>query len=244
MPKTTKLSRFTMTDHNRPVNWSHVKSLAESIKEHGQLLPIIVSQNNIIMDGQHRYYAIKAIQEEQPDFPMVYERRELSATSLAVMNGNQLKWTLNDWINFYCSQDNEHYLDLEQLHQKYPRLSMSAMAALTHKSDNVGYNTKTLRDGHYCYGFTEEHEYIFDQLSTLAKHQPKLTQKAVIVAISWLMRLPNFDSKRLFDKLSSNIHNVIPQSGSGGWLQHFVYWYNKGLRSKAKLDPNDLPNHH
>ena len=61
-----KLDMYTDEDGNQPfdIDEEKVEALSESIKENGQLEPIIVRKNNgryQILSGHHRYLALKSI---------------------------------------------------------------------------------------------------------------------------------------------------------------------------------------
>ena len=55
---TTNLEQFQFDGRNRNINRKHVKELADSILEYGQLQPIIVNTSMKVMEGQHRLISI------------------------------------------------------------------------------------------------------------------------------------------------------------------------------------------
>lgn len=57
-PSTTNFGFF---EYNRELDNNNINKLMESIKERGQLVPIMVTKDNYIIDGQHRYIALQQL---------------------------------------------------------------------------------------------------------------------------------------------------------------------------------------
>ena len=239
---TTNLDQFKFHKRNRKVNKSQVKKLAASIEKNGQLVPIIVGQNNVVLDGQHRLNAIKLINKtaEKP-MRIKYIRKSMSMTHVAEINAHQLQWRIVDWIHYYAEAGNENYLALQYAAEYYKPLKLSALAAFLNPGGHA--HSSYLTSGEYVYEINPAKEYILDKLVALSKINAVFAQKSVLVAIMWLMRQENFDAQRLFHALERNFESVLVQSGTGNWARHMLYWYNKGLRH-GRLNVNDLPRHH
>lgn len=240
---TTNLEQFKFHSSNRKVNRSHVRKLADSISKVGLKTPITVSAGNVILDGQHRYEAIKLLIEKGESVKLPYIKKNMKISDIAEMNSNQLKWTNMDWIRYHVTNGNSHYQDLVDCQGIYNTLKMSALAPFLHTTEDAYLSTPRLNGGEFVFDLTPDKEYILDQLNELAKFRPEFSQKAVLSAIMWLSRSPNFDARRLFKKLSANLSDVRQQSGRSNWAGHLLYWYNKGLRN-GRLDPHDLPSSH
>ena len=63
---TTDYNLLKMNKLNRSINQNHVKKLIESIKRNGLQIPVIVNKNNEIVDGQHRFIALKKLNYKVP----------------------------------------------------------------------------------------------------------------------------------------------------------------------------------
>ena len=239
---TTNLDQFTYHTMNRKVNRSHVKKLAESIKNIGLKTPIVVTNANVIIDGQHRYEAVKLLLGAGEKIKLPYIKKNLSISDIAEINSNQLRWTGTDWIQYHAKLGNPNYLSLLEKREEYPAIKVSALAPLLHGGNNL--TTQALNRGDFIYDLTDQKEYILREVSSMIPERKEFGMKSFLLAIVWLMRSPDFMSKRLFAKLSANLHSVRHQSGTGNWAQHLLYWYNKGLSAKKKLVIDDLPRHH
>ena len=240
---TTNLEQFTFHTLNRHVNRAHVKKLAKSILKIGQKVPITVTTNNVIIDGQHRYEAIKMLIESGEKVRISFIRKNMKIGDIAEINAHQLQWRNADWIDYHAATGNENYKQLIAIAEEYKPLKVSALAPFIHDDDEAFLITNHLTSGQLKVKLTEEKRYILEQLVSLNQFNSAFSQKAVLVAIMWLRRDENFNAKRLFDKLNANLHSIRLQSGTGNWARHFTWWYNHGLR-KGKLNENDLPRHH
>lgn len=241
---TTNLEQFQFDVRNRVVNKRHVKELASSIQEHGQLQPIIVNTAMKVVDGQNRLEAIRLINRtaESP-IKLKYIKRTIPMHLVAEMNSHQRQWKIQDWIHYYAQCGNENYIKLQQYSEDYKPLKLSALASFLHKNAAASTHTLVIRNGDFVLDMTEEKSYILDKIVSLSKIRPMFSMKSVLIGIMWLQRDPNFDATRLFYALERNFESILQQSGTGNWARHMLYWYNKGLRS-AKLNVNDLPRHH
>ena len=239
---TTNLDQFTLHRMNRKVNKSHVKKLAASIKSIGLKTPIVVTSGNVIIDGQHRYEAIKLLLKAGEDIKLPYIKKNLKVSDIAEINSNQLRWTNKDWIEYHAKSGNGNYKALLLCQKAYPAVKLSALAPLLHQGTNL--TTQQINRGEFVYMMDDTRKYILEQVTSMVRERPEFGMKSFLLAVTWLMRSPEFMSKRLFTKLSANLHSVRHQSGTGNWAQHLLYWYNKGLAAKNKLRIDDLPRHH
>ena len=69
---TSDLTKFKQITGNRPHNPQHVKRLTSSIKRYGVLQnPIIVNENMVVVDGQHRLWAFDPSENLDFEIPVV-----------------------------------------------------------------------------------------------------------------------------------------------------------------------------
>jgi hypothetical protein len=66
LKNTTDYSLLKSNRFNRSVNQKHVDRLIESIKTNGLQVPVIVNKKNEIVDGQHRFIALKKLKYKVP----------------------------------------------------------------------------------------------------------------------------------------------------------------------------------
>lgn len=125
--KTTKdYEKFKLLDLNRNLNRRHINELKDSISKNGYLMsnPIIVNPDMEIIDGQHRFMALK---EQGLDVPYIVLDKDYD--TIIDLNTTQRKWAINDYINYYCEKDhNPHFLRLRRLCKE---LNLSATNIMT-----------------------------------------------------------------------------------------------------------------
>lgn len=110
------MKKFTMKDinlseANRTISRNHVDRMKELIRKHGYLnsFPIIVNEEGLIIDGQHRYLACKELGIEPP----IVQEKSFDITP--IINSTQLKWSTKDYVKYYAAKGYEDYMILEQI---------------------------------------------------------------------------------------------------------------------------------
>lgn len=125
--KTRDYNKFKFSKNNREIKHSSVEKLKASMKEHGFISgrPVLVTSDNIVIDGQHRLIAAKELNIE-----MHYEVIDGDYMKKMIeLNSTQTNWTLTDYIKSYASLNIECYRKLLRFQEKY-KLGMSVSIAL------------------------------------------------------------------------------------------------------------------
>lgn len=106
---TNDYSLFKVIDANRDINDKHVKNLSDSIRNDGLLVPIWITPEFEIIDGQHRFEACKKL-----GLPVKYEVKEkLNMQQLVAINSTSRIWRNNDYVKAFVNAGNEHYIKLK-----------------------------------------------------------------------------------------------------------------------------------
>lgn len=115
---------------NRQINQHHVNVLAKDFSGDENCLehcPVVVSNNHIIIDGQHR---VKAVQKLK--YPVYYTIKNFNNESeiknaIRKANTNVLQWKLKDFI-FTNRDENDEYRYLQNMMDKHKKhLTTSAI---------------------------------------------------------------------------------------------------------------------
>lgn len=125
--KTRDYNKFKFSKNNREIKHSSVEKLKASMKEHGFISgrPVLVTSDNIVIDGQHRLIAAKELNIE-----MHYDVIDGDYMKKMIeLNSTQTNWTLTDYIKSYASLNIECYRKLLRFQEKY-KLGMSVSIAL------------------------------------------------------------------------------------------------------------------
>jgi hypothetical protein len=106
---------FKFLKGNRPVDEKHVRKLVQSMQQEYLQRPIDVNENYEIIDGQHRYTAIKEL-----GYPLFYVvRKGWTMRQVQVANSNTKTWTIADVINSQCELGNKEYRAIKYFAEKY-----------------------------------------------------------------------------------------------------------------------------
>jgi len=143
---TNEYDKFSFYNTNREINFSHVKRLMHSIQIHGLLEEITCNEFYEIIDGQHRFYALKNL-----NLPIrVKIRQGASSDDIIPTNIVRRGWAIKDYINYYSQKGNNNYKILEQIieENKGTKLGVSSIIEIYYK-ENTHYEVKKLRSGNY-----------------------------------------------------------------------------------------------
>lgn len=111
MAKKWTLKDLKVTEANRDIRRNQVDRIKESIKTHGYIgaVPILVDEDGLIIDGQHRYVACKELEIE----PTILQAGSFEL--VPVLNSTQLSWGLSDFVKYYAAKGYEDYVILENI---------------------------------------------------------------------------------------------------------------------------------
>lgn len=113
MEKTKNYKKFSLLEFNRNLNRKHIDELKESILKNGYFTsnPIVVNEDMEILDGQHRFVALKEMEMEIP-----YEIIKADYSAIIDMNTLQRRWGMSDYVNYYAEKvHNPNYVRLKRI---------------------------------------------------------------------------------------------------------------------------------
>lgn len=126
--RTTEYSMFKRHPRNRPLDEGNVQRIMRSIQFNNLLhrRPLEVNAQMEVLDGQHRLEAGKRL-----GLPVYYEIKEdMKADDIRLLNDNQKRWSLNDYLNFHARGGNKEYVRLEDFMRKHEMGLVAALIAL------------------------------------------------------------------------------------------------------------------
>ena len=113
MERTKNYERFSLLEFNRPLNRNHINDIKASISKNGYFTsnPIVVNEDMEILDGQHRFAALKEMGMEIP-----YEVIKADYSTIIDMNTTQKRWGMEDYVNYYAEKShNPSYVRLKRI---------------------------------------------------------------------------------------------------------------------------------
>lgn len=117
--KTSNPNQFGDVKGNRIINDESVysKRLSESLIKYGNVSPIIINDNEEIIDGQRRVMAIKKYNIKTP---LRYTRiSNADINTVGDINRLQVKWSYKDWMHKYIEMNLIDYIEYNQLEETY-----------------------------------------------------------------------------------------------------------------------------
>lgn len=200
MEKTSDYKKFSFLGLNRKLNRKCINALKNSIAKNGYIgSPILVNDKYEILDGQHRFIALKESGMEIP-----YEVVEKDYDTIIDLNTTQHNWQIEDYINFYCEKDhNQHYVRLKRLCNE---LNTSATNVLTmaYRQKPSGQEFINIKKGNLKLTMDDELRAknfydVFIQISKLLRMKPTGRFCSALVEVSCK---PRFKWKILVEKAS------------------------------------------
>jgi len=239
---TTQYDNFTFFEGNRSVDQNRIKQLMESIKINGLINPLVVSQNLEIIDGQHRYAALKILQ-----MPIDYHIHNVDRGQLISLvrdiNSVQKNWTNYDIANAYSvhSPNKIHYkryMDLVDLGINHSA-ALEACGYLSVGDNEKGYSKfyKNFKNGNL-----EITEQVFNNVkgfvATLVQSpfEKKIWNKAHFIrALLHLHKLYKLDIKKFFRAYENNPYKWKKASTYDDHKTSMVKLYNFNNQRPIKV---------
>jgi hypothetical protein len=112
---TTDYSMFKSIDGNRKLNLLHINRLKKSMQEHYLFTVIVVNEKYEIIDGQHRFNAIRDL-----ELPLHYTvMNGYGLHHVQILNANSANWSTKDYLEAYCDLGYQDYITLAEFLRKY-----------------------------------------------------------------------------------------------------------------------------
>ena len=229
-PEVTKdYGMFSFIKGNRPIDNAHVNRLIVSFKEKTIFDPIKVNEKMEIIDGQHRFLAMKALGIEVPYFVIP----GLSLPDVHRLNNNKKNWSNDDHANSYVVLGKKDYTTYLEFRKKYGfqhRDSVSMLAGgknrnLTYEFQNGLFEVKDLMGANK----------IASQITEIGQHYKRYKRSAFVGALLKLFTTDRFDYPTLLYKVGEQTERMKNQVTVEENYNMLVKIYNFSLSTKRKL---------
>jgi hypothetical protein len=212
--KPSELHKLKYSKINREINQKHVLMLEQMIKKSGVIMPISISKDYLIIDGQHRVEVAKRLN-------LSLSANIINVNEKFVRNVNIYKsWDTSDWLNTF--RDKPDYLQFAKLFEKYPQSLITKFG--------VG----DLKKGNFKFLFKyEEIELILSQISLIANALSKKPERSLLVALFNIItktNIPDFEIKVL-----NNKSMFQSRSSANDYIILLEEMYNYRNRNKINL---------
>ncbi len=218
MLQTNDYSLFQFADYNRKINKNKVLKIANDIKINGQINPVIIDKENVIIDGQHRVKACISL-----DIPILYDYTEKKATPNLVksINQSQSNWLFNDFYEVEIYKQNVNYIIYKEFREKYELKHDIALRLL-----NIGsYNKKTgadFKDGKFEVKTFEKAELIITYIKQMQSYTKYAKSREFISAVIILANDKQFNLNMLVDKVRQYNDRLRDCTSTESYLKNIV----------------------
>lgn len=233
---TNNYSVFRQLHGNRPVDEYRVKKVQKSIAQVGQLVPIIINDNNEVVDGQARLEALKRL-----NMPVMYLKvAGLTRNECVEMNNTQSRWNTGAYISSFADTGNVSYMYLKSLFVEYKDIPAGAIYAAA---------TGTYNNSATCSGITKgtfkmtvkDYERARRELNYCAKCHPALRDQPgraqyYLIAAIFCFRSPSIDNSRLVHALNTRSAELLPATSVDIATQQLEKIYNFKLSKKVYIN--------
>lgn len=233
-------SKFTLFDNNRDINETHVEELIASMRKSGQLMPVVVTPDKEVIDGQHRLKAC-----EKLGIPVSYVINSAGdAKQIAVMNNTQKGWKNKDFLKHFCHNSHHNcseYKKVEKFIEEYKlpfRVNIALLSDRAINNDNNVANRgpmPSFRNGSFKIVDLDKAKETASRLIKLKSFVPNLVKIVKFsVAFIKISKLDNFNLKTCYAQLEKNSNKFDKCLNQEDWNEAMVAAYNYKLVTKGK----------
>ena len=226
---TTNYELFSFIQGNREIDNRHVNKLIKSIKEQNLPTPIVVNEKMEIVDGQHRFYAQKALQ-----LPINYiVINGIGLEEVQKLNTNKKNWANLDYAKSYARLNNPHYAVYLAFREKYGFSHTNTLVLLS-----KGYTTNItglFHNGLFIVKDLEQAEKWAINISAIAKWYDGYKRTGFIRAIVKLFKIDKFSFDLLIKRISGQSMKLTNQATVEDNYKMLVNIYNYHTPKGKKL---------
>jgi len=223
---TTKdCDKFYFLEYNRDIDWKHVADIKASMKEKYLHTVIEVTKDLGIIDGQHRFIAIREL-----NLPLKYHiNNDFEMQDMMKLNQLQRNWGNKDYLKAYSYKKN-YKLYIEFV-ENYKIEHSGALSLLTNGSKaHPMFKKGELQIPDYAYSCKLAEEFI-----AIMKVAPITYNKASFLrAYKQCRNNPEFKFEVFMEKLLKNPDALRPQVNAKGVVENIENIYN--YRSKNPIN--------
>lgn len=192
------------------------KTLKKSIEsvDLTEFVPIIVSPDFYIIDGQNRFEVCKKL--GKPITYVIYK----GDPEFAMINLNSVvrQWRLEDWLEYYCGKGNIVYLKFRDYMEKYKQYGANLSNSIVVFSQNQS-DTSTFKEGK-LHDKSEYFDTVFTSIGSLSLNNNIKKHKPFVVAFMYFL-IKHQDDQKKINRLSKKLIALPQFSRYQDYMQAF-----------------------
>ena len=239
---TKNWSNLKFLEDNRDKDDAAIKRLAESIKQFGQLQPIIINEKGEIIDGQTRVDACKLL-----GFPVLYViSKGATIKEVILMNNIQRGWLNRDYLKCFCHSNHKKHLEYRKIRAFLDAYGLNHSVSINLLAGNFAYQggpaSAAFKTGKFQIKDLRKAEKYGSQLKKLKAKVPNLVSIGKF-CMAWV-RVQNTISSTsegswnvitAIKNMEKNSEKFIACNNQDSWDVGVLEAYNKGLTLKNKI---------
>ena len=232
--ETKKYSMFISPAHQRDISNNSIKSIMESMKEHGIISAVSTRKSLIhkgkyeVFDGQHTVEACKRL-----NLPVIYnEFTDVSNKAMISLNGKSKKWAMGDYLKFGVTDGIKDYMLLDKIYKK-ERLPLTALIMMYGGSygnksfKDLKWKALTISRGSKILEYIKEIETTFN-----IKH---VRFARFIWGFGRVIDSGKYDHNRMIYQLGKCSSMLTKQANPEGYTANIEMVYNYGVKQENRV---------
>ena len=236
---TDNYSSFKRIVGNRTINKAQVKKLRDSFNDNPELasaVPIVVNDQMEIVDGQHRFMALKSL-----GLPIwYYVAKGFKLPQVQRINSSTKNWSPFDYAKSYSELGNQNYKTYLDFKARYNFTHHVLLAVLTGSTTRTegGATTGQFRKGDFKVANIEESTEFAKKLIDVLQYFKSGEQRVFVVAFKKISASPNYDHGRMMSKLAVCGSKILKETQAVDDYMRMlekIYNFHKGTEGRVRL---------
>ncbi len=231
--ESTRYDKFIKDEKNRPIHAEKVNFFMRQFKEGNFFMkefPVIVDKNFVILDGQHRYEAVRLLQ-----FPLYFRFADTLTIDNVVEVQLNAGWKITDYIHAYIKQKKQDYVVLQRFMSRY-KISAGIAVSLLTQTDRGGLKRSGFYEGAFKVKDEAEAHKNAKAINEIGEIALRLNRDASFCsAVIKIINHPEYDHKRMIEQLTKYVSLMRRHMKIEDYIRNLEEIYNYRLYTKNKV---------
>lgn len=222
---------FKRVSGNRNEDRAHIEKLKASMSENYLFTVILTNENLEIIDGQHRFQAIKEL-----SLPLNYTVLPgYKLSHVQSYNQNLKTWNAQDYLTSQCNLGNEEYIRYKMFKDKYGFGHNECIAMLTGTLKAGGHAFDSFKRGTFKITNMRGAEDVAKKIWMLKDVYDGFRRRSFVYAMMRLIGKPEFDFNEFLQKVRNNPSAIVNCNDEKQYTLLIEEIYNYRRRDKVNL---------
>jgi hypothetical protein len=228
---TSDYSLFKPINGNRKIDQLHYERLCKSMADNYLFTVLYVNDKHEIIDGQHRFEAIKSL-----GLPVHYAIIEgAGLEQVQVYNHFLKKWDSEDYLHGYIELGKPEYIAYKKFKDKYQFGHNETMSMLTGAKGGGGGVYNAFITGRFTITHLKEATYLAERIWMFNGIYDGFRRRAFVYAMLYLNSKSNFDFLEFYNKIKAQPSLLSHCNEAKQYILLIEEIYNYRRREKVNL---------